>query len=262
MRGSCTPSFDARAKYGMPLQGRRAPPAPRGDLHSEIGLHTPMAPMFSPAIEPQSSFELHPPPLSNDEPPVHASADSGSQLRAHRDVYPGPLEDGRRKTAGCDAPCGVWGACATCSSLATSYPSLLLCSRCSRLPAQVRGGLCARLPLACFPRAGNRDTVFLSRARVDSSRCKDRNVRDRLSGEGAGARMPLEHILLKRPGPHLLHARMLWLNVHWTLAHAPVSQLRSAKPDSPSTWASCRCTGCSVHAHSKRSNSLNRSRKF
>jgi hypothetical protein len=30
-----------------------------------------------------------------------------SNLRAHRDVYPGPLEDGRRKTAGCDAPCGA-----------------------------------------------------------------------------------------------------------------------------------------------------------
>lgn len=101
MRGSSAPSFDTRAKYGMPLQGSRAPPPPRGERRA------PKAPMFSPAIEPQSSFELHPPPLSNDEALLHASADSVSNLRAHRDVYPGPLEDGRWKVAGCDDACGA-----------------------------------------------------------------------------------------------------------------------------------------------------------
>jgi hypothetical protein len=89
MRGSSAPSFDARAKYGMPLQGSRTRPPPRGERRA------PKAPMFSPAIEPQRSFELHPPPLSNDEALMHASEDSVSKLRAHRDVYPGPLEDGR-----------------------------------------------------------------------------------------------------------------------------------------------------------------------
>ncbi len=106
MRGSAAPSFDASAKYGVPAlhaAGRaRAPAAAaRGGEYGASAAyrapagfavqHTPKAPLFSPAVEPQRSCELLPPPLSDGEAPALASADSGAQLRAPRDAYPSQL---------------------------------------------------------------------------------------------------------------------------------------------------------------------------
>jgi len=158
MRGSAAPSFDASAKYGVPAlhaahRRARAPadaargfaygaPTVHGASAGAAVQHTPKAPLFSPAVEPQRSCELLPPPLSDGEAPALAPADSGAELRAPRDAYPGQLP---HLAPGREAPDGSAGedspprhAAAAGAALAGGMPKDVVTSMALALGAPAR----------------------------------------------------------------------------------------------------------------------------